>query len=92
MPMGHQLARLCSSWPTDRAELESTAYLALAEAAQSFDSPKVGFGTCQSPLAALWHLHLLRRWLSGQEGLVDTSWTISTRRRSMSMPDSRQES
>ena len=45
--MAHHLAqRLCAIWPADRAELESTAYLALAEAAQSFDSSrKVGFGT-----------------------------------------------
>jgi len=47
MPMALQLAqRLCAIWPGERDELESTAYLALAEAAQTFDSTrKVGFGT-----------------------------------------------
>jgi RNA polymerase sigma factor (sigma-70 family) len=47
LPMARHLAqRLCAIWPDKRDELESTAYLALAEAAQSFDSSrKVGFGT-----------------------------------------------
>lgn len=47
LPMAHHLAqRMCAIWPDEREELESTAYLALAEAAQSFDSSrKVGFGT-----------------------------------------------
>jgi RNA polymerase sigma factor (sigma-70 family) len=47
LPMAHHLAqRLCAVWPAERDELESTAYLALAEAAQAFDSSrKVGFGT-----------------------------------------------
>jgi RNA polymerase sigma factor (sigma-70 family) len=47
LPMAHQLAqRMCAVWPAERDELESTAYLALAEAAQAFDSSrKVGFGT-----------------------------------------------
>jgi RNA polymerase sigma factor (sigma-70 family) len=47
LPMANQLAqRLCAIWPDERDELESTAYHALAEAAQAFDSSrKVGFGT-----------------------------------------------
>ena len=47
LPMAHQLAqRLCAIWPADAEELQSTAYMALAEAAQAFDaSRKVGFGT-----------------------------------------------
>jgi RNA polymerase sigma factor (sigma-70 family) len=47
MPMPHHLAqRLCAILPAESEELESTAYLALGEAAQSFDSSrKVGFGT-----------------------------------------------
>jgi DNA-directed RNA polymerase specialized sigma subunit len=41
MPMAHHLAqRLCAICPAESEELESTAYLALAEAAQSFDSSR----------------------------------------------------
>jgi RNA polymerase sigma factor (sigma-70 family) len=47
LPMARQLARrLHSTWPFHREELESTAYMALVEAAQTFDPSRgVGFGT-----------------------------------------------
>ena len=78
LPMAHQLAqRLCAIWPTERDELESTAYLALAEAAQAFDSSrKVGFGTfarhrIRAALRDLQRLLSLDSWPSpGEEGPV----------------------
>jgi len=47
MPMARQLAqRWYSNWPAEHDELQSTAYMALVEAARTFDpSRKVGFGT-----------------------------------------------
>jgi RNA polymerase sigma factor (sigma-70 family) len=78
MPMAYQLAqRLCAVWPAERDELESTAYLALAEAAQTFDSSrKVGFGTfarhrIRAALRDLQRLLSLDGWPgSGEEGFV----------------------
>ena len=78
LPMAHQLAqRLCAVWPADRDELESTAYLALAEAAQAFDSSrKVGFGTfarhrIRAALRDLQRLLSLDCWPGrGEEGPV----------------------
>ncbi len=47
LPLARSMAqRLARYWPAEREELESTAYMALVEAAQSFDPDrKVGFGT-----------------------------------------------
>jgi RNA polymerase sigma factor (sigma-70 family) len=47
LPMARQLAqRLSTTWPTHPDELQSTAYMALVEAAQTFDPTRnVGFGT-----------------------------------------------
>ena len=80
LPMAHHLAqRMCAIWPAEREELESTAYLALAEAAQSFDSSrKVGFGTfarhrIRAALRDLQRLLSLDGWPgSGEQGQVVT--------------------
>ena len=47
LPMARQLAqRLHATWRTHREELESTAYMALVEAAQRFDPSRgVGFSS-----------------------------------------------